>query len=115
MHLQRQETRDGHSATGIRPLAETVTGTITYVAQWTQDSYTVTYDPGDHGDFTAQVTPGLNYGDDTPDAPATPGDPGWTFSHWNPTPSETVTGTITYVAQWTQDSYTVTYDTRRPR
>ena len=88
----------------------TVEGDAIYVAQWTQDSYTVTYDPGDHGDFTAQVTPGLNYGDDTPDAPATPGDPGWTFSHWNPTPSETVTGTITYVAQWTQDSYTVTYD-----
>ena len=72
-------------------------------------TYTVTYDPGDYGDFAPDVTSGLYYGDDTPDAPATPGDPGWTFSHWNPSPTAIVTGDATYIAQWTQDDYTVTY------
>jgi len=101
----------GWTFTGWSPVpSETVTGDATYVAQWSQDEYTVTYEPGLHGTFTAQETSGLNYGDTTPAAPATPGDPGWTFTGWSPVPSETVTGDATYVAQWSQDEYTVTYE-----
>jgi LPXTG-motif cell wall-anchored protein len=87
----------------------TVEGSAIYTAQWVQ-IFTVTYDPGDHGDFTAVTTGGLHSGDPTPTAPATPGDPGWSFDVWSPTPSTTVEGNATYVAQWTQDEYTVSYE-----
>ncbi|HXK77125.1 MAG TPA: metallophosphoesterase [Oscillospiraceae bacterium] len=89
--------------------AATVTGTVTYTATWTQDTYTVTYAPGTHGAFTAQVTNDLTYGDTTPAAPTVIGSSGWTFAGWDPEPAATVTGTVTYTATWTQDTYTVTY------
>jgi hypothetical protein len=88
-----------------------VTGSGTYTAQWTQDEYTVSYEPGVHGAFVRQETTGLHYGDATPAAPAvTTGAPGWTFSGWDTTPSVTVTGSAAYTAQWTQDIYTVSYE-----
>ena len=76
----------------------------------TAPRYTVTYEPGDHGTFTAQTTGNLRYGDSTPDAPAVTGEAGWTFTGWEPKVADTVTGDATYVAQWEQSSYTVTYD-----
>jgi uncharacterized repeat protein (TIGR02543 family) len=83
---------------------------VTLVAQWTQDKYTVTYAPGDHGTFTSQVTTNLVYGTTTPDAPVSvTGEPGWTFTGWSPTPTTTVTGDATYTAQWIQDQYSVAY------
>ncbi|HPQ46423.1 MAG TPA: InlB B-repeat-containing protein [Clostridia bacterium] len=88
---------------------ETVEGNATYTAQWIQ-VFTVTYDPGDHGDFTAVVHENLHNGDDTPAAPSTPGQPGWSFSSWSPTPTTLVSGSAVYVAQWTQDEYTVTFE-----
>jgi len=100
----------GFTFTGWSPLvAELVTGDATYVAQWSEDVYTVKYQPGEHGTFDEQVTGDLTYGDPTPDAPATPGDPGWEFTGWDPEPTETVTSDATYVAQWTQIDYTVTF------
>ncbi|WP_312702207.1 VWA domain-containing protein, partial [Sedimentibacter sp.] len=72
-------------------------------------TYTVTYAPGTQGTFTAQVTDELVYGATTPAAPATPGNSGYTFTGWDPEPSATVTGNVTYTAQWSQDKYTVTY------
>ena len=64
------------------------------------ETYTVTYTPGAHGTFSPDITTGLNSGDSTPSAPSTPGDPGWSFTGWEPTPSELVDGDATYVAQW---------------
>jgi len=89
--------------------------TNTYTAPVTPTYYTVTYDPGDYGTFTAQIDGGLEMGDPTPAAPeATPGIEGWTFIGWSPTPTEYVEGTITYYAQWQSNQggptyYTVTY------
>ena len=74
---------------------------VTLYAQWAANKYTVTYAPGTQGTFSPDVTTGLNYGDTTPVAPATPGNPGYTFTGWLPVVSPTVTRTITYVAQWT--------------
>lgn len=94
----------------------TVEGTVTYVAQWEPippTTYTVSYEPGTHGTFTTQTTGGLILGADTPDAPATPGDEGWTFTGWSPTPTTTVEGNATYVAQWDAippTTYTVSYE-----
>jgi uncharacterized repeat protein (TIGR02543 family) len=88
----------------------TVTGDTIYTALWTQIKYTVTYAPGAHGTFAAQVTTGLVYGDATPAAPTVTGAAGWTFSGWSPTVASTVTATVTYTAQWTAIDYRVTYN-----
>jgi len=69
-------------------------------AVWSQNVYTVTYDPGLHGTFAPHVTGGLRYGDATPVAPIVTGEVGWTFTRWDPVPTATVTGTVVYVAQW---------------
>jgi len=101
----------GWRFTGWLPApAATVTADATYVAQWERIQYTVRYEPGAQGTFTAQVTTGLFYNDATPAAPATPGNPGWRFTGWLPAPAATVTADATYVAQWEQILYTVTYD-----
>jgi uncharacterized repeat protein (TIGR02543 family) len=75
--------------------------TILY-AVWTENTYTITYQPGTHGTFTPQTTSGLHYGDPTPTPPTTTGETGWTFTGWQPGPSATVTSNTTYIAQWTQ-------------
>ena len=75
---------------------------VTLYAVWSQNVYTVTYNPGAHGTFTTQITSGLHYGDPTPSAPTPTGATGWTFAGWSPVPSTTVTGNAIYTAQWTQ-------------
>ncbi len=93
----------GYIFTGWSPkVAERVTKTVTYTAQWSQDEYTVTYSPGTQGTFTAQVTTGLHYGDTTPVAPKVTGNPGYTFTGWSPKVAERVTKTVTYTAQWSK-------------
>jgi len=79
-------------------------GNVWLYAVWAQETYTVTYQPGAHGTFTAQVTGGLRYGDNTPAAPIVTGETGWNFTGWSPVPSATVTGNAVYVAQWSQVS-----------
>lgn len=70
--------------------------------------YTVTFAPGEHGAFASKVTTGLHYTNgvapNMPAAPATPGEPGWSFDGWDKTVATKVTGNITYTAQWTQNS-----------
>jgi len=66
--------------------------------------FTVTYAPGEHGDFDAQEHTGLKEGAETPEPPTeTPGKPGWIFDSWSPEVSEFVTADETYTAQWTPD------------
>jgi len=81
-------------------------------AVWSKDVavvYTVTYEPGLHGTFAAQITTGLSYGDPTPTAPIVTGEVGWEFIGWSPKPSETVTKNVTYTAQWEQKMLTVRF------
>ncbi len=101
----------GWTFSGWSPaVAEKVTGNAVYVAQWTQNEYTVKYQPGTQGTFAEQSTGSLHYGDATPDFDGTPtGNPGWSFAGWSPEVADTVTGDATYVAQWTQNEYTVKY------
>jgi fimbrial isopeptide formation D2 family protein/uncharacterized repeat protein (TIGR02543 family) len=63
-------------------------------------TYTVIYQPGTHGTFAQQSTSGLSYGATTPAAPTPTGDAGWNFTGWSPAIQATVTGNVTYVAQW---------------
>ena len=103
--------KNGWSFTGWAPeVAEKVTEDAVYVAQWEQIEYTVTYDPGEHGDFTAEKHEKLHYDDATPDFTGeTTGKNGWSFTGWAPEVAEKVTEDAVYVAQWEQIEYTVTY------
>jgi uncharacterized repeat protein (TIGR02543 family) len=76
------------------------TGDIAFVANWTQKTYTVAFSPGAHGNFNVQVTHDLHYGDATPTAPTVVGYSGYTFTGWSPVVDSTVTGNVTYTAQW---------------
>lgn len=76
-------------------------------------TYTVTYLPGEQGNFTPQEYSGLYAGDVTPVFNGTPtGNPNWNFNGWQPEISETVTADATYTAQWTyRDSGNILADT----
>ena len=86
-------------------------------ARWSQSRYTVVYAPGDQGTWTAssETTSDLEYGTATPGFNhdiAVDHVPGYAFTAWAPTVSSTVTGTITYTAQWAIDEnqrYTINY------
>lgn len=85
-------------------VAETVTGDATYTAKWTQNEYTVTYAPGEHGTFEPQSYNEKHYGDDTPAfVGEKTGEPGWTFAGWEPEVADTVTGNATYTAKFVPD------------
>lgn len=93
-----------------------------YYAVW-QVTYTVTYTDGvaEEDIFPDQVTTGLSAGEDMPTFLGVPERKGYVFTGWDPVPSETVTGSVTYTATWGMDEngnglddkdeprYTVTY------
>ena len=72
--------------------------------------YTVTYEPGEHGDFKAKVY-NAKHGDATPAFDGeTTGKPGWTFAGWEPKVAEKVTEDAMYVAQWKEKDVAVNYE-----
>ena len=82
------------------------------------ETYTVTYNKGDHGTLNDQNDEGnvvhskLQLNSKTPAAPEVTADDGYYFTGWKPTVAETVTGNATYTAQYKiKDdlSYTVHY------
>ena len=99
--------RDGYKFMGWSPVAsETVTGTVVYVAQWEEiepaTSYVVTYTDGtgNQSIFKDEINSGLFLGDATPEFKGNLTREGYKFMGWSPVASETVTGTVVYVAQW---------------
>ena len=67
-----------------------------------KQQFTVTYNPGSHGTFTAQIKGSLNYGAATPEFTGNKtGEAGYTFAGWEPKVADQVTGNATYEAQWT--------------
>ena len=120
-------TRTDYVFAGWNPeVAEKVTENATYTAQWkedknhngtpdeNEDKYTVTYTDGVDGEvvFADQVYGNLLSGDATPVFRGTPTRDGYRFTGWEPAVTDTVTESVTYVAQWTARtdlSYTVHY------
>ncbi|MBQ4552626.1 MAG: InlB B-repeat-containing protein, partial [Clostridia bacterium] len=86
--------------------------------------FTVIYDDGEHGtidgaDANGQIVHNeCKKGSATPAAPAVTADNGYYFTGWSPAIADTVTETVTYVAQYEKqtditlqgNSYTVTYN-----
>ncbi|MEA5065007.1 MAG: Cna B-type domain-containing protein [Eubacteriales bacterium] len=74
---------------------------VDYVSPPAPTTYTVTYQPGEHGTFAAQSYPGLGLGAATPGFSGTAaGEDGWLFTGWLPSVQQYVTGDANYVAQW---------------
>ena len=102
-------TKTGHTFTGWDPAIVAATGDTTYTAQWTADEHTITFDlDGGTGgpspitqDYGTQVTA------PTPDPTKT----GYTFTGWIPAvPQAMPDEDLECVAQWTINSYTITWD-----
>lgn len=79
-------------------------------------TYTVTYTDGvdDEVIFEDQVTTDLSDGDATPAFNGTPDRDGYTFKGWNPAVAETVSGDITYTAQWEKKDTSDPKDPTKP-
>ena len=90
-----------------------VTENITLYANWEKNIYTVTYTDGVDGEEVfADQTYRVPFEDTTPAFKGTKTRDGYVFDGWKPAFSDTVTGNVTYVAQWTARtdlSYTVHY------
>jgi uncharacterized repeat protein (TIGR02543 family) len=95
--------RTGFSFVGWDTTLSNVSSNLVARAIYTNQlptSFTVTFDPGTHGAFGPQITKGLVVGDITPQAPQPDAGTGWRFVGWSPVPTSTVTGDVTYIAQW---------------
>lgn len=96
----------------------TVTGNVTYYAQWTATprSYTATFN-GNGGSTPSPSTITKTYGSELGTLP-TCSRTGYTFRGWYTASSggtkisstTKITGTVTYYAQWSINSYTLTYN-----
>lgn len=97
----------GYTFTGWDVSFSNVTANITVTAQYSINNYILSFDSGGGSavasasyDFGAAVT-----------APANPTREGYTFAGWNPVvPATMPASNVTVVAQWTINSYTVTFD-----
>lgn len=73
---------------------------------------TVTYTDGvENQELFADQTYTVRNGSATPAFVGTPAREGYTFVGWNPELAEKVYADVTYVAQWTVNQYTLTFDT----
>ena len=97
-------TREGYTFTGWDKAFDNVTADMTVTAQYTINTYTVTF--VDH-DGTVLDTQTVNYGE-AATAPADPTREGYTFTGWDKA-FDNVTADMTVTAQYTINTYTVTF------
>ena len=90
--------------TAVEPTSVTIILAVTdnvITFYYTANTYTVTYAPGAQGTFASQVYSNLVYGATTPGfVGSVTGNSGYTFNGWSPAVASTVTGSVTYTAQW---------------
>jgi hypothetical protein len=97
-------TRTGYTFAGWSPAIVPATATATYTAQWTLNTYTITFDAaGGVGGGQQTVKAG-----DMPVVP-TVTKAGYTFTRWTPAVTA-ATANKTYTAHWSVNSYTITFD-----
>jgi len=112
--------QDGILYNDSNPLPTSVNQNYTFTAQW-EVVYTVVFDPGTQGTWTASsaTTQDILSGTNMPTPPTTTGNPGYVFVGWidqegivyntrNLLPT-TVTQSYTFTAQW-KGEFVVTYD-----
>lgn len=102
-------TREGYSFAGWSPAlpATMPAANITLTAQWTANTYTITFDSAG-GSAVAPIS--AHFGAAIT-APAAPTREGYTFAGWSPSvPATMPAGNKTVKAQWTVNSYTITFD-----
>ncbi|MCR5313135.1 MAG: InlB B-repeat-containing protein [Bacteroidaceae bacterium] len=102
-------TKTGYTFDGWNPEVATTmpASDVTYEATWKANTYTVTFDPKNGEEPTVYK---LDYGTEIK-APNDPTYTGHTFTGWTPDVAATVPAeNVTYSANWTVNSYTVTFD-----
>jgi uncharacterized repeat protein (TIGR02543 family) len=96
-----------------------VTATITVYAQWTINTYTVTFDKNGGTTDANPTTKTATYQGNVGSLPTPPSQTGYTFTGWNTandgngtafTASTAVTASIPVYAQWTINQYTVDFN-----
>lgn len=100
-------TREGYKFIGWdNPVSDKVTEHLTYTAQWEANAYTVKYSDGIGGKAFKDESYIGRYGNPTPQFAGTiyssyeiEGKT-YVFKEWQPAVADTVTGNVTYVAQW---------------
>ena len=97
-------TRVGYTFTGWDKAFNNVTSDLTVTAQYTINTYTVTFKDWDGTTLKTQT---VNYGGSAT-APANPTRVGYTFTGWDKTFTN-VTANLTVTAQYTINTYTVTF------
>jgi VCBS repeat-containing protein len=100
---------NGWIANGWDKAFDNVTSDLTVTAQYVQ-TYTVTFDLGDHGARTGggELSQTVNHGDAAIE-PTFTTDDGWGFTGWD-TAFDNVTSDLTVTAQYVTKTYTVTFD-----
>ena len=112
--------RYGYKFAGWSPaVTDTVTGNVTYTAQWEKvtpaEKYTVTYTDGvDNEEIFEDQTYTVEAGKATPAFNGTPTRKGYTFTGWKPAVAATVTGNATYEATWKSNTTTTTPNDNKP-
>jgi len=98
-----------------------VTSVMTLYAKWTINSYTVTFDKNDGDTEANPMTKPATHGGNVGTLPEAPTKTGYTFASWNTqangsgsefTAATVVIADITVYAQWTINTYTVTFDSK---
>jgi len=102
--------------------ATTVTGAITYTANYTQIMHVVTYAAGEHGTLSGGTNETVAEGSGPAAVPTVTTNSGYMFAGWSSDGGTTlltqaqveatiVTSAVTYTAYYTQNKHVVTYET----
>ena len=74
-----------------------------------KQQFTVIYNPGDYGTFNETKTEGIDYGANTPAAPAVTCQAGYKFAGWDKEIAATVTADAVYTATYEKITYAIIY------
>lgn len=88
-----------------------VTADVTVTAEFAINTYTVTFQPGEHGSLdggTPDVTHTADYGSPCPAPPTVTPDAEYVFSNWLPELPATITADLTTTAQYELKTYSLT-------